>query len=414
MSKKISKAMLASVTALALTAGLAEANSASADEVNESDQVSVLQSEGKESKETNEDTLPLDKEGYYVVTKEKEKVVEEEAAPTEEVAEEVAVEEVAAEEVAVEETVVEEEVAVEETVVEEDVAAEEDVAVEEVAVEEEVVAEEAVVEEVAEEVVEDVVEEEVVAEEAVVEEVAEEVVEDVVEEEVVAEEVAPVEEVTAVEETVVEEEVVAEEVAVEEEVVAEEVAVEDVAPVEEAVAEEAAPVEEAVVEEEVAPVEVKDNVVNMSGAKQVNVTESASGKDVNTVVGEQSDIDEQHLDWVNQHRYNNGVGALVIDEKLQEFSNWKAKYISENYTLADIIGQDNPHDLPGIGDLSAQYEFYFGKSHTSDGYLALGENLQVHTGEDNKTKSTVRSFNSWMNSQVHNDNMAAGVYDSVG
>src|SRR5699024_201178 len=125
MSKKISKAMLASVTALALTAGLAEANSASADEVNESDQVSVLQSEGKESKETNEDTLPLDKEGYYVVTKEKEKVVEEEAAPTEEVAveevaaEEVAVEEVAAEEVAVEE-VAAEEVAVEETVVEEE------------------------------------------------------------------------------------------------------------------------------------------------------------------------------------------------------------------------------------------------------------------------------------------------------
>src|SRR5699024_3447854 len=113
MSKKISKAMLASVTALALTAGLAEANSASADEVNESDQVSVLQSEGKESKETNEDTLPLDKEGYYVVTKEKEKVVEEEAAPTEEATEEVAVEEEAApteeatEEVAVEEVAAE-------------------------------------------------------------------------------------------------------------------------------------------------------------------------------------------------------------------------------------------------------------------------------------------------------------------
>src|SRR5699024_2411270 len=148
MSKKISKAMLASVTALALTAGVAEANSASADEVNESDQVSVVLSEGKESKETNEDTLPLDKEGYYAVTKEKEEVVEEEVAPTEEVAEEVvaeeATEEVAVEEVAVEEVAAEEateEVApVEEEVTEEEVTEEvtpvEEVVVEEVAVEE--------------------------------------------------------------------------------------------------------------------------------------------------------------------------------------------------------------------------------------------------------------------------------------
>lgn len=53
MSKKISKAMLASITVLTLTAGVTGANSVSADEINESDQLNVLQSEGKESKETN-------------------------------------------------------------------------------------------------------------------------------------------------------------------------------------------------------------------------------------------------------------------------------------------------------------------------------------------------------------------------
>ena len=53
MSKKISKAMLTLVTVLTLAAGFAGANSVSADEVNESDQLNVLQSEGKESKETN-------------------------------------------------------------------------------------------------------------------------------------------------------------------------------------------------------------------------------------------------------------------------------------------------------------------------------------------------------------------------
>lgn len=117
---------------------------------------------------------------------------------------------------------------------------------------------------------------------------------------------------------------------------------------------------------------------------------------------DQSEIEEQIHEEVNDRREDHGVETLTYDERIGEIAEYHSEDMSENDYYS--------HNSPGGEGISDRFQKF---NYSCEVY---GENIRLHTEIYGKTESEIAetAVKSWMNSDGHRENILHSEFSRQG